>query len=99
MENVMNSSAANISAINVVRYCIKLFDNQTGYNFQQKSYSRWAGRELLALLEKNADRPPLILIEEFRDKLDAYSCVNKDTSYAFSCAKDMTEWVIDLLIN
>nr|DAJ79347.1 MAG TPA: hypothetical protein [Caudoviricetes sp.] len=92
----MNS--ANFEAIKTVRYCLRVIDNKLGYGFRQKSYSRWAGRELLLLLEKNTDKPPLILIEEFRDKMDDLSCISKN-GYIFSCAKDMAEFVIDLLIN
>lgn len=94
--------SANERAICTVRHCLncllKNASNQRGYSLQQESYSRWAAREILVRLEKNRTTPPLILIEEFRDQMDNYSCVNIRTSYAFSCAKDMAEWIIDLLI-
>lgn len=40
-----------------------------------------------------------MIIEEFRDQMDRYSTMNVRTSYPFSCAKDMAEWIIDLLIT
>lgn len=93
----------NERAIYTVRYCLRCLlkrtSKQRGYSLQQESYSRWAARELLVRLEQNKTTPPLIVIEEFRDQLDNYSCVNIRTSYVFSCAKDMTEWIIDLLIS
>jgi hypothetical protein len=85
--------------IYTVRYAIKSMPKtQKGYSFEQMSYMRWAGREILSRLIKNPDIPPLITIEEFRDEMDSYSCVNSRTSYIFSCAKDMAEWIVDLLI-
>lgn len=69
-----------------------------GYDFAQESYSRWAAKELIACLEKNPTTPPLLVIEEFRDKMDRYACQNKDSSYIFSVAYDMAEYIIDLLL-
>lgn len=90
-------------AIDTVSYCIHKSIKSTakwrGYNLAQESYSRWAARELLIRLEKNHNIPPLIIIEEFRDQMDDYSCKNPHTSYIFSCAKDMADWIIDLLIT
>lgn len=95
--------ASNERAICTIRYCLnrllKTASNRRDYSLQQESYSRWAARELLVRLEKNRTTPPLVLIEEFRDQMDRYSCVNMRTSYVFSCAKDMAEWIIDLLIT
>lgn len=95
--------ASNEKAIYTVRYCLNCLLKNTskkrGYSLQQECYSKWAARELLIRLEKNNSVPPLVLIEEFRDQMDEYSCVNTRTSYVFSCAKDMAEWIIDLLIS
>lgn len=87
-------------AIYTVRYAIATMPViQRGYDFEQASYMRWAGREVLIRLCKHPEIPPLIVIESFRDECDSYSCVNPRTSYVFSCAKDMLEWIIDLLIS
>ena len=87
-------------AIYTVRYAIATMPIiPHGYNFEQASYMRWAGREVLARLRKHPETPPLIVIESFRDECDSYSCVNLRRSYVFSCAKDMLEWIIDLLIS
>lgn len=95
----MNSSAYE-RAVYTVRYCLTSYSTKSHeYGIEQESYSRWAARELLACLERNPDVPPLITIENFRDKMDEYSCVNLKTSYIFSCAKDIAEWIIDLLIS
>ena len=94
---------ANDNAISTVRHCINSLLNEAvnkrGYSLAQESYSKWAARELLIRLEKNKGRPPLMIIEEFRDQMDRYSTMNVLTSDPFSVAKDMTEWIIDLLIT
>ena len=94
---------ANDNAISTVRHCINSLLNEAvnkrGYSLAQESYSKWAARELLIRLEKNKGRPPLMIIEEFRDQMDRYSTMNVRTSYPFSFAKDMAEWIIDLLIT
>lgn len=91
---------ADERAIYTVRYAIATMPVvQRGYNFEQASYMKWAGREVLIRLCKHPEIPPLIVIESFRDECDSYSCVNPRTSYVFSCAKDMLEWIIDLLIS
>lgn len=93
-------NAPNERAIYTVQYAIATIPkNQSGYNFKQASYMRWAGEEVLSQLRKYPQIPPLIVIESFRDEMDTYSCVNSRTSYVFSCAKDMMEWIIDLLIS
>lgn len=66
---------------------------------QQTAVFAMIGRELLMRLNKYPQIPPLMVIESFRDECDSYSCLNPKTSYTFSCAKDMLEWIIDLLIS
>lgn len=67
--------------------------------FEQFSYSVWAANEILTELMNTPDVPPLYTLELFREKMDDYSCLNKETSYIFSVAKDATENIIDMLIN
>jgi hypothetical protein len=40
----------------------------------------------------------LITLENFEELMDEYACKNINNSFLFSCAKDMTRWIIDLLI-
>lgn len=67
--------------------------------FRQQSYTRWALQEILRRLETDRVTPPLIVIEEFADEMDRYSCCNPYTSYIFSVAKDTAQWIIDKLIK
>ncbi len=73
--------------------------NARGYTFAQKSYSKWAATELISELEKQPDSPPLITIENFMEKMDRYSCLNSKTSYIFSVARDVSEYIVDMLIT
>lgn len=90
-------------AIETVRHCLKemlvTMEERYDYTLAQTSYSRWAIREIMVRLIKDRTTPPLIVIEQFRDQMDDYSCRNLYTSYMFSVAKDTAEWIIDLLIN
>lgn len=90
------------TAIETVRYCLKQTQKSStdwfNCSLAQKSYSMWAAKELLIQLNKNKDVPPLITLENFEQLMDEYSCRNSCSSYLFSCAKDMTRWIIDLLI-
>lgn len=90
-------------AIEIVDYCLRKTLTTTAkwrdYSLAQESYSRWAAREILIRLIREKNTPPLIVIERFRDQMDDYSCRNPYTSYMFSVAKDMAEWIIDLLIT
>lgn len=90
-------------AIDTIHYCLKHWSKNKPQrrecDLERESYLRWAVDEILVLLENSNDTPPLLVIEEFRDKMDRYSCLNSRTSYVFSCAKDTAEWIIDLLIS
>lgn len=67
--------------------------------YKQESYSIWAAYEILYELRKHKNTPPLIVIESFRDRMDGYACMNANTSFIFSIAKDTAEMFIDMLIK
>ena len=95
---------ANETAIEFVRgYCARL-EQQTyplwrSPEFAQMSYSKTAAYEILSLLESNKDVPPLQTIEEFRDKMNKYSCLNTKTSIMFSVAYDIADDISNDLIK
>lgn len=94
---------SNESVKNMIRWYIRENENhqylwQTD-EYKQEVYSLWAARELLNELRKNKSNPPLIVMENFRDKMDRYSCVNPATSFIFSVAKDTIEMFIDMIIK
>ena len=90
------------TAIEITEYCLKQSrKNRVDWyrdSFISNSYSIWAAKELLTRLNNNRDIPPLITLENFEELMDEYACKNINNSFLFSCAKDMTRWIIDLLI-
>jgi hypothetical protein len=88
------------SAILAVQHCIDILSkSQTNYSFKQTCYFRWAADELLAQLIANPETPPLVTIENFRDQMEAYSRVRPETVLIFTTGKELSETIIDLLIN
>ena len=67
--------------------------------FQYESFSIWAAKELLVEISKKEDLPPLYVMENFREKMDDYACLNKTNSFIFSVAKDTVNYLIDQLIS
>lgn len=67
--------------------------------FKQACYSKWAAQEILRRLIVDDETPPLIVLEEFRDKMDQYSLINQQSSEIFSVAKDTAEYFIDLVLS
>lgn len=90
------------TAIEITEYCLKQSRKYRvdwySDNFVGNSYSIWAAKELLTRLDNNRDIPPLITLENFEELMDEYACKNVNNSFLFSCAKNMTRWIIDLLI-
>ena len=63
-----------------------------GYDFKQRSYSKWTADEILRTLYENHFAPPLVVIEHFRDKMKHYSQFN----IIFSIAYDTTLEILKL---
>lgn len=69
-----------------------------GFSFERLSFSKWAAMELLDILEKRKDLPPLIVMEDFQRDMEKCSLSNPYTSWIFSIACDVTENIIKELI-
>ena len=98
-------SKANTIAIRVVLDYINelestttTFDYWNSAYFAQRSYAKTAAYDILELL-KNSTEPPLVVIEEYRDKMNDYACLNGFGSVIFSTAYDTAEGIIDALIG
>lgn len=88
------------SAIECVRWHMELVDRTCEENdLKTCSYYKWAATELLYRLHSNRGVPPLVIFEEFHDEMDEYSKKKKFASYIFSCGKNVTEQIIDMLIS
>lgn len=84
----------------VLRYLGKLNSKKAwkSVSFEQVAYSRWACIEIIEYLKQNRDISPLNAMEEFREKMDQYACMNPESSMIFSIAYDTCESIIDMLV-
>ena len=64
----------------------------------QRSYAKTAAYEILDLL-RNSSEPPLVIIEEYRDKMNEFACLNAFTSFMFSVMADTAENIIDAIMG
>ena len=62
--------------------------------FAQNCYSKFALKDLYILLKENQETPSTILIEEYANKMDEYSCMNEQSSIMFSVAHDISMAVL-----
>lgn len=95
---------ANETAIQIVKDYIPKLERSPGWwwrssEFAQWSYAKTAAKEVLDLLEENTDTPPLVVIEEYRDRMNQFACVNPVRSIMYSVAADIAEDIIDELIG
>lgn len=68
-------------------------------NFKEDSYSGWAIKELLLYLEERKSKPILIVLDEFKEKMEMFSEINKRNRFIFFTARRITELATDWLIN
>lgn len=97
---------ANKTAILVVRDYIKRLEEHPvewtywrSSEFARWSYTKTTAHEVLELLKKNPETPPLMTIEEYRDKLDDCACLNVARSSMYSASYDAADDIIDELIK
>jgi len=88
-------------AILIVQESLEHFESNEAswahWYFDQATYSRWAGDELIDLLERNPTIPPIRTVNEFTKKMDAFSIMGKENNIMFSIAKDFSENIGDVL--
>lgn len=68
------------------------------YVFLQETYSRWAAEEILRCIQENESRPPITVVEEFKDRMNRYSLMNPNSSYIFSVAYDIAMDILDIFL-
>lgn len=64
----------------------------------QRSYAKTAAYEILELL-RNSSEPPLVIIEEYRDKMNELACLKPFTSFMFAVMADTAEHIIDAIMG
>lgn len=93
-----NTRRAIQTALYARRKASNIYFGWTKDERRQASYSKWAAEEAIRKMRDNPKTPPLIILEDFKEELDEYSCKNTYTSFIFSVAKDTIQWIIDLLL-
>jgi len=71
------------------------------FYFSQRSYSRWAAKEILEILHKNQDKSPIEMVENFMKTMEDFSCTddkNWKDGFIFSVAHDVASDILDILI-
>lgn len=73
--------------------------NWPKYYFDQRSYSRWAGYEILKCVTEQSSTPTIIVVEEFMAKADNFSSLNEGThvSLIFSIARNVAKDILHTL--
>ncbi len=67
------------------------------YDFKEFSCEIWTASEMLKHLKENSHVPPLIIMENFQEKMKEFSKMNSHTgdmfSTAYNTATDIIDWV------
>lgn len=77
---------------------LEFVHEQQGYSLEQMSYSKWAVDEIFKYLDEQKTSAPLVVIENFRDRMDRYSRLNEKNGLIFSVACETAENIIDLFL-
>lgn len=65
----------------------------------QRSFVKWAAMSLIERMQQCKDRPPLMIIESFKEDMYMYSCSNERTELLFATAIEAAEDIEDLLVG
>ena len=66
--------------------------------FKQQAYSVFTADEILRLLHEDEDRSPLVIIEDYANKMDNYACRGGKMSFLFSVAYDVAINILDIAL-
>lgn len=91
------------ASIRILRWYIRELQNQARYEWQarhiaQTYYSKIAAVKLLQSIKTNKSLSPLTIVENFRDKMNRYACMNDFNSTMFSIQADAAEYILDEIV-
>ena len=84
-------------------YKFDLFEpgrNWPKYEFNKRSYERWAAKEILKRIQQHPEIPAINLVEEYVLMTDEFSGIEHDErndSFIFSVAHDVATDILDIL--
>lgn len=99
MPSMMCLKAVNIIYANVERLGDLRSAIPYSEAFEQMSYSRFAAFEIVRLLSRPDAENPIMIIENFIEKMDRYSLIDSDYSWPYSCMYDSATNILDLVLG
>ena len=66
-------------------------------SFESRSYRRWAVQEIANELRKSPLVPPIMVVEDFIERVESYSADNPKKKMIFRLARDIGKSVLDLV--
>lgn len=93
----MNELAVSVIQEYINKYLFEPRSNWPMYEFNVRSYSRWAANEIIGRIQNDSDRSPVNVISEFIREVDLYSekTPTNQSQLIFSVAK---ETAIDIIL-
>lgn len=93
----MNKLAVSVIQEYIDKYLFEPRSNWPTYEFNVRSYSRWAANEIIERIQNDSDRSPVSIISEFIREVDLYSekTPTNQSQLIFSVAK---ETAIDIIL-
>ena len=90
-------------AVRIIRSYIRELEHNVQYQWQEKHlaqiyYSKIAAIKLLSYVKTDKLLSPMTIVENFRDKMNEYACMNDFNSRMFSIQVDVAEYILDEIV-
>lgn len=66
--------------------------------FERRSYQKWAVDEILRSIDNSKHVSPIVVVEDFIRKMEAFSHKNSKANLIFSVARDVAADILDMLL-
>lgn len=91
------------AAIRIIRWYIRELQKYARCEWQarqlaQTYYSKIAAVKLLRIIKTDMSLSPMTIVENFRDKMNHYACMNDFNSTMFSIQADAAEYILDEIV-
>ena len=90
-------------AVRIIRLYIRDLEQYAPFQWQDKHlaqtyYSKIAAMKLIKEIRSNELLSPMTIVENFRDKMNHYACMNDFNSTMFSIQADVAEYILDEIV-
>lgn len=91
------------ATIQTIRWYIRELENQARCEWQERHivqtyYSKIAAIKILYSVKTDKSLSPMTIVENFRDKMNRYACMNDFNSTMFSIQADAAEYILDEIV-